>query len=196
MRNSHSTFWWIIALIVVAAGAYWYGHSRTVTNNTMTPRSENSESVPSHTAIPATSDAEEKKPFDTITLQENGETLYTNNQYNFTLTFPKNWKELRVEQKATDTGSPYLIFELPKKDSSYGDVFHIAFYTLDQWHALQAEGSPMPSRLAGKADLVFAYALAQDDTGFAGYPDPVPGLTYKGPIFEAEEIIIPSFSLK
>lgn len=200
MKKSAHTLAWLGAIIVIAALAYWFGSRHPLVQPVSAPidskTTQASQSSPAAISTKPTATAT-PLPSEETTTSDTGEILYANNNKGFTLTFPKSWKNFRVETKKTESdGYDYLSFELPLTRGSYGSVFTISFHTLDEWKALQAEGAPMPSRLAGAGDLVYGYSFAQDDTGYAGYPEPVPGLIYKGPIFEAEEMIIPSFRLR
>lgn len=191
----------MLAVVVIAALAYWLGAAQpfakkaapSASDKVGTPAPASIQTKPSPATAPEVNT--EDAPAASTATAENGDILYTNTAHGFTLTLPKNWKDFHVENKKTDSGYEYLSFELPSARGGYGSIFSISFHTLAGWKAMQAEGSPMPSRLAGKGDSVFGYTFAQDDTGYSGYPEPVPGLIYKGPIFEAEEMIIPSFRL-
>ncbi len=200
MKKSTHSLAWLGAIIIIAALTYWLGTQHTASQPVSVPdNSPISTSAQSSPSVPSTASATLTKlsPSEETTTNTTEGILYTNNNRGFTLTLPKDWKDFRVEHKKIgDSGYDYLSFELPLTRGGYGSIFTISFHTLAEWKAMQAEGSPMPSRLGGKGDLVFGYSFAQDDTGYSGYPEPVPGLIYKGPIFEAEEMIIPSFRLQ
>jgi hypothetical protein len=190
-HTTRHTLVWVIALMLVALGSFWFGLSqrRPVEAPIIpTPPSAN-KPVPA-SPVATTTVTETAKP------RIDGNIVYTNTKYGFKLELPARWKDYRVSEKMDAVNGNNLYFELKHSDGSYGSVFAITAYERADWDRLQSEEGPKPSYLAEKDDTIFGYSFAQDDANFAGFGEAEPGLRYKGPIFDAQEIIVPSFELK
>lgn len=194
--NSSQALYWACAIVIIAALAYWWGGRHPFVP---TPASAPVEQRADKNAAPAaetvTTTAKPAASEETSTNSD-GQILYTNNEYGFRLTLPKSWQAFKTIIRDRAAQWPGLDFQLPHDDGSYGTVLTINIFSPDDWKKRQSEGGPIPERLGANAGFVFAYSLPQAFEKFAGYPEEVPGLAYKGPVLEAEDIVIPSFRLK
>ncbi len=184
-RSTSRALWTILALAIVAGAAYWFG-----TLNRARPNA----SIPSQTVTETAKTAIEAVVTKTAEVDMSGELAYTNRDHDFGLTLPTRWKAYRVI-KDTDQWGDHYSFELPRTTGGFGSVFTISAYPQSAWDEIQ-KGALKPVQLGAANGVVFAYSLGQDDEGFAGFPDMEPGLQYKGPLFDAQETILPSFKLK
>ncbi len=191
MKKSHSRILWtVIVLIVVFGIAYWLGSRQ--------PRTPQAETTAQPAQSPVTATEQAKTEEDTVTKTASpapdAMLQYTNDDYKFVMKLPARWQGFRVSKDSDEWGDHYS-FELKKATGGYGSIFTLSAYSKNAWDKVMREAIK-PVFLAGRGDTVFAYSLGQDDAGFAGFPDVEAGLRYKGPLFDAQETIIPSFELK
>ncbi len=192
MKKSNQTLLWVLSIIIVAVLAYWIGKQQDKTQKISIP----ADSSVTQTVPPAkTISPPEIIPSTALKPKIEGNHIYTNSKYNFTLELPERWKEYRVTETKSGFGDSYS-FELKHTDGSYGSVFIISAHPREVWDSLQADAGPKPSYLGEKNAFVFGYSYAHDDSNFAGFGEPTPGLVFKGPLFDAQEIIIPSFEIR
>lgn len=91
---------------------------------------------------------------------------YSNGAYGFSIYFPnKEWFAYTATNRQLDLGelgtAESVDFGLDKADS----LFNVAFYTKEQWAAIQAEDGPKPTMLGETDQYVYGYTIAQDDFG-------------------------------
>lgn len=182
MKKTSIKLAWFGSLILVAVVAYWFGTAQ------VNAPFENS-SLQKNTEMPTPSVPQENEAL----LEENNNLTYTNNTYNFTLQLPERWRDYRVKEKKDDLSDQYN-FELKLKNGQYNSVFVVSVITRADWEKLQTEEGPKPQYISEKNNSIFAYSVGHDDEGYAGFPEIIPELIYKGPFFDVQEIIIPSFS--
>lgn len=195
MKNSSHTSLWIIAMVIVAGLAYWFGTSRPDTNREPVLSDSNRQT---ETVAPVTPTAVSEIPAPTETIKPRvaGNLIYVNPKYGFTLELPARWKDYRVAERINEPDGDHYAFELKLIDGKYSSPFAISVHTREVWENLQAEPGPKPSYLGEKNAYVFGYSYGHDDANYAGFGQPEPGLRFKGPIFDAQEIIVPSFEIK
>lgn len=185
MKKSSNTLFWIITLVVVATAAYWFGTGQVSAPQEKALEQTFKENPTSQTA---------PTPSDSTSEEEPGNIVYKNEKYHFVLQLPPRWKEYKVEEKAVDDGGNSYNFQLKTRTGEYHSVFYVSAVTEKTWQELQAEEGPKSEYITKKNGYVFSYATGHDDDGFAGFPEVVPELTYKGPYFDVINIIVPSFS--
>lgn len=184
MKKSSNNLFWIISLIIVGVAAYWFGTAQVTApqENIITP-TETEKTV---------AESDQQKNI-TIPSDLEKKFIYTNEKYHFTLQLPERWKEYTIKERKDEWGDHYS-FELQLKNGQYNSVFTVSAFSREVWKALQAEEGPKAQYLSEKNAYVFGYSIGHDDEGYAGFPDVVPELIYKGPFFDVQEIIIPSFA--
>ncbi len=193
MQKSPHTLIWVIIVIIVAILAYWLGMTRQ--NTALAPTVSDAEIV-TETVKPAATTPVLDEVSETIKPRVEGNQIYTNDKYDFTLEIPARWKNYRVVENLNNPNGDSYSFELKKNDRTYGSVFSLTAHPRKVWENMQKEEGPKPSYLGEKNAVVFGFSYAQDDSNFAGFGEPEEGLRFKGPIFDAQEIIIPSFELR
>jgi len=175
---------WFGSLILVAVAAYWFGTAQVNAPLENSPLLKEKDSEIATSSLPQE---------DEVVLEENNNLTYTNNTYNFTLQLPERWRDYRVEEKKGEFGDQYN-FELKLKNGQYNSVFVVSVISRADWEKLQTEEGPKPQYISEKNNSIFASSIGHDDEGYAGFPEMIPELIYKGPFFDVQEIIIPSFS--
>jgi hypothetical protein len=185
MKKSSNTLFWLLSLIIVAIAAYWFGTAQvTAPQEEVEEQAIKQEQTASTIPTPTTPPSE----------KEAGNLLYTNEKYHFVLQLPPRWKEYKVEEKTLTNGESSYNFQLKTKNGEYHSVFYLSAVTEKTWQKLQSEEGPKSIYIDKKNGYVFSFMTGHDDDGFAGFPEVVPEITFKGPYFDVINIIIPSFS--
>lgn len=142
---------------------------------------------------------------------ENGNLkTYKNEKYKFQLTFPKRWKGYNVSYATGESKYLYaddtIDFNL-KSGPSYNVVFNISVYPLKWWEnnaelenkgayikgSEHTMGDYLGTYISKNSNYAFTYRVSQDDEGYDGFPEVIPNQLYKGPFYDVEKIIIPTF---
>jgi hypothetical protein len=185
MKKSSNTIFWILALLLISIGSYWFGTAQVAAPQEKTEEQSLKQEQP--TIIAPTQ-------VDTKSEEKSDNLVYRNKAYNFVLQLPPRWKDYTVNKETLIDGRIAYNFQLKTKAGKYHSVFYVFIVPEKVWQEQQSEEGPKSEYITKKNDYVFSYSLGQDDEGYAGFPEVVPGLTYKGPYFDVNNIIIPSFS--
>jgi len=121
---------------------------------------------------------------------------YQNKRFGFALNLPTRWQSYKVLETKDNTGYFYT-FEIKHSGSlnnGYGKPFVLGVFSPDVWKKMKNE-IPRPWVYIKENDkYVFAYVTAQDDEGYIGFGEIVPGEEYHGPLYDVKTTIIPSFN--
>ncbi|MEI6479099.1 MAG: hypothetical protein WCO18_02280 [bacterium] len=117
--------------------------------------------------------------------------VYTNKYLGFSITFPISWSGVGIQE---DKKNNDVDFSLMHNLGGRVKVFSIRRFSLTEWSAAQKSLHPT-IKIKESGEYIFGYILGQDDEGFVGFPDVVYGTLYKGPYFDVQTKIIPSFNL-
>ncbi len=117
-------------------------------------------------------------------------TIYKNQKLGFSLNFPERWKNFKAEE-----GENSIAFSLESKNLGYHKVFAVSKFSLEQWNQIQKEIIKPFIPISGTQtkDSIFVYSLGQDDEGYVGFPEMVSNQIYKGPYYDVQNLIIPTF---
>lgn len=186
MKKSSNTLLWILSLIIIAAAAFWFGTAQVTAPQERVEKPTTTQEVAANTT---------PNPETLIPEEETGNLLYRNEKYHFVLQLPPRWKDYKIEEEVIPTGGNSYNFQLKLKTGEYHDVFNLSVISSEVWEKSQTDEGPHNAQyLLKKDDNVFIYQTGHDDDGFAGFPEIIPELTYKGPYFDVINIIIPSFA--
>lgn len=185
MKKSSNTIFWILALLLIALGSYWFGTAQ------VTAPQEKAEGETLKQELPI---VVAPTKIDTKSEEKSENIIYRNEAYNFVLQLPPRWKDYTVKEENLTDGRIAYNFKLKTKAGEYYSVFYIFIVPEKIWQEQQTQEGPKSEYITKKNNFVFSYSLGQDDEGYAGFPEVVPGLTYKGPYFDVNNIIIPNFS--
>ncbi len=96
--------------------------------------------------------------------------IYTNNDFNFQLTFPTTWQGYMVVKRAQNVvnlGIAMYDARLKTSVKNFGDgsnvnMFTVGVYPKQMWQDLQSESGPKSTYITEKNNYVFAYSTGQE----------------------------------
>jgi len=86
---------------------------------------------------------------------------YTNDKYNFTLTFPSSWVGYKAGFRQVNWGTIGSADSYDFGFDAQDSIFNIGVISHAQWSAIQTQGGPIPTFVGSNANYVFVYSMSQ-----------------------------------
>lgn len=185
----------IIAIVLVAGGVGGYLYIKNKNVNKSVACTQEAKQCPDGSYVSRVApkcEFAECPSVATSTFDTSDQKTYTNEKYGFSLNFPDRWIGYQVNEKDN-----CIWFSLEHKTLGYTKVFAICAYSklnnADQIQKIKEQKEPGPVYLTENDQYAFVYATVQDDEGYVGFPDIVPNQSYKGPLYDVINKILPTF---
>lgn len=160
--------WLLIVLgaVIIVCGIYTYWnvyHNKGVTTQT-SPTPTISAAKKSPTVSPTVSPTSSTSPQNVV---------YSNDKYDFTLTFPSAWKDYKIKEAKFEGEEATYYINMPTTDSTatgdstadtgYFSPFAISVYTLDQWNQIAGLDAPIGTLITKNDTYAFVWSHANGE---------------------------------